>query len=76
MTSGGIVDFFLKWIGWGWGTALLIWILGSVVILTTVQRYFLELFFQHGLSYDRILPADRLGDRFELADRDADVFGA
>ena len=42
MTSVGIGDFFLKWIGWGWAAALLLWVLGSMVILTTVQRYFLE----------------------------------
>lgn len=37
-----IVDFFQRWIGWGWGTALLVWALGAVVILTVVQRHFLE----------------------------------
>jgi hypothetical protein len=43
MTSTtGIGDLFQKWIGWGWGAALVIWILGSMIILTTVQRYFLE----------------------------------
>ncbi len=42
MTSTGIRDFFAAWIGWGWGAALVIWILGSAIILTTVQRYFLE----------------------------------
>jgi hypothetical protein len=37
-----IVDFFQRWIGWGWGTALLVWVAGAVVILTVVQRHFLE----------------------------------
>ena len=36
------VSFFQHWIGWGWGVALLLWILGTMVILTTVQRHFLE----------------------------------
>ncbi len=40
MTSVG--EFFQRWVGWGWAAALAIWVLGSVVILTTVQRYFLE----------------------------------
>jgi hypothetical protein len=38
----GIVEFFTRWIGWGWALALLIWIFGALVILTSVQRYFLE----------------------------------
>jgi hypothetical protein len=38
----GIADFFAHWIGWGWALAFLIWLLGAVVILTSVQRYFLE----------------------------------
>jgi predicted membrane channel-forming protein YqfA (hemolysin III family) len=37
-----IVSFFQRWIGWGWGLAFLIWVLGAIVILTSVQRYFLE----------------------------------
>ena len=37
-----IVAFFSRWIGFGWGAAFLLWLLGTVVILTTVQRYFLE----------------------------------
>ena len=36
------LDLFRRWIGWGWGLALLLWLLGAIVILTTVQRYFLE----------------------------------
>ncbi len=40
MTSIG--DLFQKWVGWGWGLALVVWIAGAVVILTVVQRYFLE----------------------------------
>ncbi len=40
MTS--ISDLFQKWVGWGWGLALVVWIAGAVVILTVVQRYFLE----------------------------------
>ncbi len=34
--------FFLRWIGWGWALAFLLWLAGAFVILTTVQRYFLE----------------------------------
>ena len=37
-----LVNFFLRWIGWGWGFAFLLWLFGAVVILTVVQRYFLE----------------------------------
>ena len=37
-----IGEFFQRWVGWGWGTALVLWVLGAVVILTVVQRYFLE----------------------------------
>ncbi|MGA2381203.1 MAG: hypothetical protein ABSG85_18050 [Spirochaetia bacterium] len=37
-----LVNFFLRWIGWGWGLAFLLWLFGAVVILTVVQRYFLE----------------------------------
>lgn len=40
MTS--IVELFQKWVGWGWGAAVVIWIGGAAVILTVVQRYFLE----------------------------------
>jgi len=40
MTAVG--DFFQRWIGWGWAAALLVWAAGSAVILTAVQRYFLE----------------------------------
>ncbi len=40
--SGSALDLFRRWIGWGWGLALLLWLLGAYVILTTVQRYFLE----------------------------------
>jgi hypothetical protein len=36
------MTFFLHWVGWGWGLAFLIWVLGAIVILTSVQRYFLE----------------------------------
>ena len=37
------IDFFRHWIGWGWGLAFLLWLFGAYVILTTVQRYFLEI---------------------------------
>jgi len=37
-----MVDFFSRWVGLGWGLAFLLWLLGAVVILTTVQRHFLE----------------------------------
>jgi hypothetical protein len=37
-----VVNVFSRWIGFGWGLALILWILGATVILTTVQRYFLE----------------------------------
>jgi len=37
-----IGDLFQRWVGWGWGTAFALWVLGTVVILTVVQRYFLE----------------------------------
>jgi hypothetical protein len=37
-----VLSFFTHWVGWGWGLAFLIWLFGAVVILTTVQRYFLE----------------------------------
>jgi len=40
MTSIG--EIFRQWIGWGWAAALLVWVAGSAVILTAVQRYFLE----------------------------------
>ena len=36
------LELFRHWIGWGWGFAFLLWLFGAVVILTTVQRYFLE----------------------------------
>jgi len=36
------LELFRRWIGWGWGLAFLLWLLGAYVILTTVQRYFLE----------------------------------
>ncbi|MGA2641161.1 MAG: hypothetical protein ABSG21_09695 [Spirochaetia bacterium] len=35
-------SFFLHWIGLGWALALVLWLFGTVVILTTVQRHFLE----------------------------------
>ncbi len=38
----GISEFFLHWIGWGWALALLVWLAGAIVILTVVQRHFLE----------------------------------
>ena len=38
----GVTDFFTRWIGWGWSLAFLIWLVGAVVILTSVQRSFLE----------------------------------
>ena len=37
-----IVNVFQHWVGWGWGLTFLVWLLGAIVILTTVQRYFLE----------------------------------
>ena len=37
-----ISDIFQQWIGWGWAAAFLVWAAGSAVILTAVQRYFLE----------------------------------
>ena len=40
----GIAEGFLKWIGWGWGLTFLIWLAGSIVILTAGYRYFLERF--------------------------------
>lgn len=36
------LELFRRWVGWGWGLAFLLWLFGAVVILTTVQRYFLE----------------------------------
>ena len=38
----GISEFFLRWIGWGWALAFLVWLAGAIIILTSVQRYFLE----------------------------------
>ncbi len=40
MTSIG--EIFQRWVGWGWAAAFLVWAAGSAVILTAVQRYFLE----------------------------------
>jgi hypothetical protein len=40
----GISDAFLRWIGWGWGLAFLIWLSGGIFILTVAYRYFLERF--------------------------------
>ncbi len=37
-----VSKFFLGWIGWGWTLALLLWVAGTVLILTRVQRYFME----------------------------------
>ena len=37
-----LADIFRQWIGWGWAVAFLVWAAGSAVILTSVQRYFLE----------------------------------
>jgi hypothetical protein len=37
-----IGNIFLRWIGLGWGISFILWLCGSVVILTTVQRYFLS----------------------------------
>jgi len=39
-----IAEGFLKWIGWGWALAFLIWLAGSIVILTAGYRYLLERF--------------------------------
>ncbi len=35
-------SFFLRWVGWGWAVAFLVWLAGTFFILTAVQRYFLE----------------------------------
>ena len=40
MTSFG--EIFRQWIGWGWAAAFVVWAAGSALILTSVQRYFLE----------------------------------
>ncbi len=37
-----ISAFFQRWIGWGWAGALVVWVAGAILILTGVQRYFLE----------------------------------
>ncbi len=37
-----IGEIFQRWIGWGWAAALVVWAAGAAVILTAVQRYFLE----------------------------------
>ena len=37
-----ISEIFSRWIGWGWALAFLVWLAGTILILTGVQRYFLE----------------------------------
>jgi hypothetical protein len=39
-----IAEGFLRWVGWGWGLAFLVWLGGSIVILTIGYRFFLERF--------------------------------
>jgi len=41
-TAPQLLDLFRRWVGWGWACALVLWLAGTYVILTTVQRYFLE----------------------------------
>lgn len=40
--AANVLELFRRWVGWGWGLALVLWLLGAYMILTTVQRYFLE----------------------------------
>ncbi len=39
-----LVRQFEHWVGWGWGLVFLVWLAGTVFILTVVQRWFLERF--------------------------------
>jgi multisubunit Na+/H+ antiporter MnhB subunit len=39
-----LVAWFGEWIGWGWGFTFLIWVAGSIIILTIVYRRFMERF--------------------------------
>ncbi len=41
-TLAQTLDLFRRWIGWGWALTFLLWLFGTFIILTTVQRYFLE----------------------------------
>jgi hypothetical protein len=41
-TAAQALDLFGRWVGWGWGLALVLWLAGAWMILTTVQRWFLE----------------------------------
>ncbi len=35
-------DLLTHWVGWGWLAALIVWLPGAIVILTVVQRWFME----------------------------------
>ena len=37
-----MTEFFLRWIGWGWTLAFVLWLAGTLVVLGPVQRHFLE----------------------------------
>ena len=39
-----ILEGFRQWIGWGWALTFLVWLAGSIVILTAGYRYFLQRF--------------------------------
>ena len=39
-----IVSQLEHWVGWGWTGLFALWLAGTVVILTIVQRWFLERF--------------------------------
>jgi|GEM_PF-2414232 hypothetical protein len=36
--------WFREWVGWGWALTFLVWLGGSVFILTVVYRRFMERF--------------------------------
>ena len=33
---------FLHWVGWGWAALFVVWLAGTIFILTVVYRWFLE----------------------------------
>ena len=39
-----ILQQFERWIGWGWAVLFVVWLAGTVFILSVIYRWFLERF--------------------------------
>jgi hypothetical protein len=39
-----IAEGFQRWVGWGWAAAFIVWLVGSILILTFVYRRMMERF--------------------------------